>query len=584
MVESAAYAQRREEAGLRKQDLDRDAAEARARAATLCDVIAASAAEVSDLQLVLKTLLGHSARLCNAQGGSIHLLDGESQRTVALFGVSAYEQHEVADGVPDKAGLETLIGRVAARRDVVHLPDVLSDPDHKPHGPTLLGAHRSIVGLPLMHDNTVTGVLFLSRENVQPFTTDDITLARVLAAQISLIVEKARLLDERRDALEQRNATSDVLRILSRSAFDQHAVFQTIVESARHLSDADNATLALFEGGRSHVAANAGQFVDEVAYNAAWADLPLHPDRSTITGRILMAKATVHLPDLDAEKGTLKRSVVPATGARSVLASPLLRDGEVVGTLVARRRRVGPFSARDVHLLETFADQAVIAIETTRLFTTVLRQYDQLSHFLSPQVAKLITSEEGARLLEGHRRQISVIFCDLRGFTAFSETAEPEEVLGVMRQYQATMGRMIVEQGGTLEHFAGDGMMVFFNDPVEVDDHERAAVRLAIAMQSAFAELAAAWRKRGYELGLGIGVATGYATLGRIGFEGRYDYGAIGIVVIMASRLSMEAKPGQILLTQRVQAALGEEQQTQLVGEVALKGVSRPVPAYEVQR
>ncbi len=475
-----------------------------------------------------------------------------------------------------------LVGRVARERDAVHFPDVLSDHEYKPHGPKLFGEHRSIVGSPLTHDDEVIGVAFLTRREVRPFTGEEIGLARTLAAQISLVIEKARLLDERREARDQQSATAEVLRILSRSGLDQLAVFRTIVERAQTLCGADNATLALFEDGRSHVMANAGGFVDESAYNAAWADVPLKAEPTTITGRILMTKSTVHIPDLDLEKGTLKRSVVPATGARSVLATPLVRDDAVAGLLVVRRQHLGPFTARDTHLLEVFADQAVIAIENTKLFRTVRRQSEQLSRFLSPQVAQLITSDEGERLLEGHRRQITVLFCDLRGFTAFSEAAEPEEVLRVLRDYQATMGRLIVEHRGTLEHFAGDGMMVFFNDPMPMEDHERAAVRLALAMQSAFADLASAWRRRGYELGLGIGIATGYATLGRIGFEGRYDYGAVGNVVISGSRLSMEAKHGQILVTQRVQAALGDEHRVEPVGEVTLKGTSRAIPAYQV--
>ena len=186
-------------------------------------------------------------------------------------------------------------------------------------------------------------------------------------------------------------------------------------------------------------------------------------------------------------------------------------------------------------------------------------------------------------MLEGHRRQITVVFLDLRGFTAFAETAEPEEVLGVLREYQKAMGELIVAHQGTLEHFAGDGMMVWFNDPLPVPQHELQAVRMACSMRERFDELANAWNKKGYVLGFGVGVATGYATLGRIGFEGRYDYGAIGNVVILAQRLSAEAKAGQILLSQRVQAAVDQEAETTSVGELTLKGFARPVPAFDAR-
>jgi adenylate cyclase len=217
-----------------------------------------------------------------------------------------------------------------------------------------------------------------------------------------------------------------------------------------------------------------------------------------------------------------------------------------------------------------------------QLRETIERQKEELSRFLSPQIAALVSSREGELLLAGHRRQITAMFADLRGFTAFAQEAEPEELLGVLGEYHRMMGARIVEHGGTLEHFAGDGMLVFFNDPVLQPDHVERAVRMAVAMRAEFGPLAAGWRKRGYSLNLGIGLATGYATLGRIGFEGRHDYGAIGNVVILASRLSSEAKADQILLSQRAFAAVEELVEAETVGDLTLKGFSRPVPAMNV--
>ena len=217
-------------------------------------------------------------------------------------------------------------------------------------------------------------------------------------------------------------------------------------------------------------------------------------------------------------------------------------------------------------------------------YDTVQRQRAELSRFLSPQVADLITSDEGRRLLDGHRAQVTVMFCDFRGFTSFAEQAEPEELLGVLREYHKAMGDLIVEHRGTLEHFEGDGFMVFFNDPVPMPEHELAAVRLAIAMRDRVATLAAGWRKKGYDLGFGVGIAVGYATLGRIGFEGRYDYAAIGNVTIHASRLSGAAQAGQILVSQRVFAAVEDRVESERVGDLTLKGVSRPLPAYNILR
>jgi class 3 adenylate cyclase len=228
-------------------------------------------------------------------------------------------------------------------------------------------------------------------------------------------------------------------------------------------------------------------------------------------------------------------------------------------------------------------DLEVESMERQRaLNATIERQRSELARFLSPQVAALISSAEGEQLLAGHRREITVAFCDLRGFTAFAEQADPEEMLGVLGEYHRMLGDAVTEHGGTLEHFAGDGVMVFFNDPVLQEDHVERAVRMAVAMRERFGPLSESWGKRGYELGFGVGIATGYATLGRIGYDGRFDYAAIGNVVILASRLSSQAEANQILLSQRAQAVVEGRVEVEPVGELMLKGMSRPVSAANV--
>jgi adenylate cyclase len=201
---------------------------------------------------------------------------------------------------------------------------------------------------------------------------------------------------------------------------------------------------------------------------------------------------------------------------------------------------------------------------------------------VSPQLAEAILNGGAEDPLKSHRREVTVVFLDLRGFTAFAETSEPEEVMAVLREYHAEMGKLILDHEGTLERFTGDGMMVFFNDPVVVENPSERAVRMAVRMRDRVAELAKRWRKLGHDLDFGVGIAQGYATIGAIGFEGRWDYGAIGSVTNLAARLCGEARPGQVLIARRVYAAVEELVDATPAGELTLKGFSRPIPTYDV--
>lgn len=373
---------------------------------------------------------------------------------------------------------------------------------------------------------------------------------------------------------EQHRAVCAVLRAVVRSEGLQ-PVLDEVVGAATRLCGAVNGRLWLFRDGMLHLVANCGSregYEHDLTH-------PKVPDRSSMAGRAALTRAVVHLPDVDADPEYTYPGPRPF---RSGLNVPILLDDELIGVIGIVRNTVGPFEEGQIELVKTFADQAAIAIANARLLEAVERQRTELSRFVSPQVADLITSERGERLLAGHRAYISVLFCDLRGFTAFAETAEPEELLEVLREYHAMIGELIPVYRGTLEHFAGDGLMVFFNDPVSVDDHELQAIQLALAAQDRFGEHVGSWRKRGIELGLGVGIAAGYATLGRIGFEGRYDYGALGTVTNLASRLSSRASSGQTLISQRVFAAVEQHVETEPAGHLDLKGFSRPVLAYEV--
>ncbi|NIV75290.1 MAG: response regulator [Gammaproteobacteria bacterium] len=211
-----------------------------------------------------------------------------------------------------------------------------------------------------------------------------------------------------------------------------------------------------------------------------------------------------------------------------------------------------------------------------------LQRVGRLKRFFSPQLAEVIVSQGGEQLLEAHRREISVVFCDLRGFSAFSEAAEPEEVMEVLREYYAAMGEEVFRFEGTIERFVGDSVMALFNDPLPCPDHELRAVRMAVAMRKRARELSPLWAMRGYDLGIGFGVATGYATIGKVGFEGRIEYSATGPVANLASRLCDVARHGQVLIDQHTYAAVGSNVAVEALGELELRGMHRPAPAYNV--
>jgi len=261
--------------------------------------------------------------------------------------------------------------------------------------------------------------------------------------------------------------------------------------------------------------------------------------------------------------------------------------------LVARVRS----TLRIKHLHDTVHDQserlAVQADELAQWNSTLqqrvsdqlaeIESMNRLKRFLSPQIAELVLSSGGEQLLDSHRRQITAVYCDLRGFTGFAEIAEPEEVINVLRQYHEVLGKLIHKYGATLEHFAGDGVMAWFNDPLPCPDPCERGVHMAIEMRANVAALAENWRREGHKLGFGVGIAHGYATLGRIGFEGRFDYAAVGTVVNLAARLCGYAQDGQILIDAKVQTAVGSFASTEPAGELTLKGLHRPIAAFNVR-
>jgi class 3 adenylate cyclase len=279
-------------------------------------------------------------------------------------------------------------------------------------------------------------------------------------------------------------------------------------------------------------------------------------------------------------------AAVPLPGlpkAQSQLALPLLVKDRLVGVLVVESDKPNAFDELDEILLRIVGNQAATAIDNARSYQLV-EKLSRLKRFFSPQLAELIVTGGADDPLKTHRRNVAVAFLDLRGFTAFAETAEPEEVMSVLREYHAEMGKLILQHEGTLERFTGDGMMIFFNDPTPVPDPAKRAVRMALEMRERVTPLIERWRKLGHELDLGIGIAMGYATIGAIGFEGRWDYGAIGTVTNLAARLCGEAKPSQILVSLRVASESEDLVETEPLGPITLKGLAKPVPTFNVVR
>jgi len=388
----------------------------------------------------------------------------------------------------------------------------------------------------------------------------------------------AGLVEELGELRDRHEAVARVFQGLARSRMRLQPILDEVAEAARSLCRSEYSLIHLAEGDVLQAQAHFGIPPEVMEYER------LHPIElgvQTVAGRVALMKRPVHIPDVRADPD-YDFPAIKMADVRTMLGLPVLIDEELVGVIQVGRRDVRPFDDGEIDLMATFANQCAIAIANAKLFETVERQRTQLARFVSPSVAALLSSEEGSRLLAGHRAYITVVYFDLRGFTAFAEAAEPEELILVVHDYHEAAGRLVAANQGTLEHFAGDGLMVFLNDPIPLSDHEFHAAKLAVAMRDQVGTLAATWRKRGYQLGLGTGVAAGHATLGQIGFEGRYDYGALGAVTNLAARLSDAAAPGQILLSQRAYSAVENRVEAQPVEDLQMKGFSHSVQAYEL--
>ena len=601
-----------------------DLTEALEQQTATSEVLQVISSSTGDLEPVFQSMLKNAAHICNSKFGNIYLLGRQGfEQRASLNTPAAFANARARLSMQSKyRRLRNRLGRLATTKAVVHVHDEAASEAYAERDPRVvaaveLGGVRTLLVVPMLKENVLIGALTLARQEVQPFTDRQVALVQNFAAQAVIAIDNARLLNELRErtndlaeSLEQQTATSEVLQVISSSPGELEPVFAAMLASATRICEAKFGNLFLREGETFRAVAWHG----EATYVENWRREPLTiktdvPDVPLT--RLAATKQRVHIPDLRQDVA-YKAGFAPLVtlvdkgGARTLLIVPMLNERTLVGAIAIYRQEVRPFSEKQVQLLENFAAQAVIAIENARLLRELrertedvvklneqleqrvadqvgeIERMGRLRRFLPPQVADLIVASGSEKQLESHRREITALFCDLRGFTGFSESSDPEDVMALLRDYHAAIGEIIIKYSGTLERYAGDGVMVVFNDPVPVDNPALQAVLMALEMRDAIGAMTDKWRRMGHDIGFGIGIAHGFATLGTIGFEGRFDYAAIGTVSNVASRLCDEAKPGQILISPRVLMEVEDTIAVEPVGEFTLKGIRRPLAAYNV--
>jgi GAF domain-containing protein len=559
-------------------------------------------ANPGDLQPVFDVILEKAMALCDVAYGDLELYDGDTFRAVATLGLSDAFAEQLRRGYP--AGDNPATRPLVAGERLSHIVNMAEADFSKvfTHAPAKDEGHHTLLCVPLRRENALLGMIACARREVRAFSEKEIALLENFAAQAVIAMENARLLTETREALEQQQAIAEVLQVINSSPGDLTPVFDVILEKAHALCGVDHGSLQLYDGETYRAVAIRGAVLS-VAEQLRRAR---RPDRNHPTHRLFAGELFVHVPDLAEVDTPGAQNMVKLAGLRTVLYVALRKEQTVLGFIGVGRKEVRLFTDKEIALLQNFAAQAVIAIENARLLGELrqrteevaglnrdlearvaaqlaeLERTGKLRRFLAPQLADLIVAQGDESILESHRREIVVVFCDLRGFTAFAERAEPEEVMALLGDYHAALGPIVASFEGTLDHYAGDGIMVFFNDPVPTPDPAKRAIAMAVAMREAAQTLLQAWRRHGHDIGFGVGISQGYATLGQIGFAERMDYTAIGTVTNLAARLCAEAKDGQILVSRRVATAVEDAASLEEIGDLSLKGLSQAVAVYNV--
>jgi class 3 adenylate cyclase len=586
------------------------------REAATREILEAISQSRDDEAPVFDMILGHARRLCDAPFAALVLArPGDAhQNMVAHHGAkdSTVEIYQTG-GVPMDPEM-SFAARAIYGQKVVHLRD-MADTDEYRAGIKNVASLVDLQGIrtnlfvPLITASGGIGCFILFRHDVRPFDSNQIALVETFAAQAVIAIENVRQFRELQNRLEREAALREILEMISQSRTDPAPVFEVILRNAAHLSGAPLANLCLLNAERSHwgLVAHFGDGLRHLAIGETTTPLgsELVPAIAIRTARVVQV---VDLTDTDLyRQGDPARvAMVDVEGMRTIVCVPFLSGAQAIGCITLFRREVKAYTNDEISLVETFAEQAVIAIENVRQFKALetrtaevvalnsdleerveaqvsqLERLGRLRRFLSPQVADAVVSSGDDKLLGSHRAMIAILFCDIRGFTAFCESAEPEETIEVLQTFHETLGKLIHEAGAGFDHRAGDGIMVVFNDPVPCDDPAGAALRVAITMRERMVELCGNWRKMGHRMGFGVGISLGYATVGMVGFEGRFDYTASGTAVNLAARLCDQAADQEILLSARAATALDNIADVDSAGELTLKGFHAPVDAFRV--
>ncbi len=554
------------------------------------------------LEPVIDAVLEHALEICEAEFGVLFEFQGEMRaRELQSRHIAPAFEEWLRDAGTFEIDPETAIGRLATTRQTVNIADVRGEDVYK-SGSALriataeLGKARSFAAIPMMSGDRLIGAFTVYRTRVHPFNDRALELAQVFADQAVIAIENVRQFQELQTRLKRAQSNREILGLIRTSRDDEQPVFEAIARNAVDICRSQFCMLWRFDGTDIHHCACHGftrEFMDE--YLAGY---PMPPNPAGIVYQTIQAKQTVHLPNAQAEPYS-DAAVARQHGYEYMLAVPVETDGDMWGVMVLAWS-VGLKPGDDqVELLETFAAQASIAIENVRQFKALeqlnaelesrvdeqvgeIERMSRLKRFLSPAVADTLVNSGDESLLRSHRALIATLFCDMRGFTAFCETAEPEETIEVLQLYHQEMGNLISAHGGGVDKRMGDGIMVIFNDPLPCEDPAGDAVRLALAMRARMVDLCKKWKRLGHRLGFGVGISFGYATIGMVGSEGRFDYTASGTSVNLAARLCDLAEDGEILLSARTRTAVEDDFATQSNGEVSLKGIREPVEIFKL--